>query len=1185
MQFLDGRPVYSATDLVGYLACSHLTDLERAKQLGLVQKPERSDPELEIIIKRGFEHEQAYIGRLRAQGREVHDVSGKRPEGIDRAEHYRALAAATRAAIERGDDVIFQACFFDGTWLGFADFLLRKDDPGAPLGWSYEVADTKLAHSVKAGALLQICVYNEMLAAIQGVYPDTMYVALGGKDKATQAFRTADFRAYFRAVRQRFLAHVAGPAPVYPPPSPSYPEPVEHCGVCSWDEICRKRRRDDDHLSLVANITAKTRASLVGREVETRRGLAGLELPMAPPLEGTRPEVLARVRRQAQLQVQGEDERRHIYELLEPQTRDDGTLDTTKGLLALPQPRPGDLYLDLEGDPFIGDDGMDYLFGLLQPEETGADGRPLFHAFWSRDAVGEVTAAGEKAAFEACIDKIMERLAVDPDIHVYHYAPYEPSHFGRLMGRYNTRQDEVDRLFRGDVLVDLYGVVRQGLQASVESYSIKKLEPFYGFRREVELRAANESIVEFEGWMELGSHGDGVGDEILQKIEDYNRDDVVSTLMLHRWLEERRDELAASRGEILPRPEVQDGQPKDDLKEYLRRIQEIAEPLTVDIPDEAAPGDLTGDQRARQLLAGVLGWHRREQKPEWWQFFSQMELPEEEMLTERSPLGGLELIGEVDGAARTYRYRFPEQEFELGLAMVNPFNGKDMPVEALDEDRREIVLRFPAKREIEHPAALVPQSIIRTTGQENRLLEVGAYVRDHGLEGDGEYRAARDMLRRRPPRVLGHTDGQPLRREGETAGEAALRLVKELDHSCLAIQGPPGSGKTWIGGRMILELVRQGKTVGVTANSHKVVGNLLDNVWTAQSDYPELADRPVRIRQKPSGTKDPTCQYAEPIGDADDVAAALIEGSVDVVGGTSWLWASDKIPNELVDVLFIDEAGQFSLANALAVSPVAKSVVLLGDPQQLDQPIKGSHPPGAEGSALGHLLGDDEIMPADRGLFMDKTWRLHPDICDYTSEVFYRSELFPQEGNERQSLAGAGWADGVGIRFVPVDHADARNDNASIEEARVIADIVGDLLDGRASWIDRELDTKAITPADILVITPYNAQRTRINAELARRGAAYGRVPVGTVDKFQGQQAPVSIYSMATSRPEDAPRGMEFLYSLHRLNVATSRARCLTLVVASPALVAARARTPREMILANALCRLDEVAAAQAPRT
>jgi superfamily I DNA and/or RNA helicase len=307
-----------------------------------------------------------------------------------------------------------------------------------------------------------------------------------------------------------------------------------------------------------------------------------------------------------------------------------------------------------------------------------------------------------------------------------------------------------------------------------------------------------------------------------------------------------------------------------------------------------------------------------------------------------------------------------------------------------------------------------------------------------------------------------------------------------------------------------------------------------------------------------------------------EIAEALRAGSATLVGGTAWLWSRDDML-DAIDVLVIDEAGQFSLANAVAVSTGARSLVLLGDPQQLDQPLKGTHPPGAERSALGHLLGNEAVMPADRGLFMEKTWRLHPDICSYTSEVFYVSALEPEEGNERQALQGRGTAEGEGIRFVRVEHEASRNDTDSEEEAAVIAAVVSDLLEG-AMWTDRDGVTAPIGPSDILVITPFNAQRRRITRRLRELGERHALVPVGTVDKFQGQQAPVSIYSMATSRPEDAPRGMEFLYSLNRLNVATSRARCLTLVVASPALVSVSARTPRQMQLANALCRLVEVA-------
>ena len=835
----------------------------------------------------------------------------------------------------------------------------------------------------------------------------------------------------------------------------------------------------------MANISARTRAALVERDIGTRRSLAVVELPLEPRLEGTSPEALERVREQARIQVQGEDEGRYIHELLEPHRTPDDELDTTKGLLALPAPSPGDLYLDLEGDPFAGEDGIDYLFGLLQPGERDANGDPRFHAFWSRDEQGRVTEAAEKAAFERTIDTIIEALDADPGLHVYHYAPYEPSHLGKLMGRYNTRQDEVDRLFRGDVLVDLYRVVRQGLRASVESYSIKRLEPFYGFRRDIELRDAGSSIVEFEHWLQLGGHG-GVGEEILDQITAYNRDDVVSTLELHRWLEEQRGALASTLGLELPRPQARDGEAEEGLSAWLQRVTAVAEPLVAGIPADESEREWTPDERGRVLLANLLGWHRREQKPDWWRWFSQLEATEEELLEAREPLAGLELVGVEDEARRTYRYRFPEQDFDVGKTPTDPATLKDLPVVETDLDRNEIVLRFPRRRAIEHPRALVAKTVVPCPAQEQRLLDIGQSVVDHGMAGEGPYRAARDLVLCRTPRIDGHVDGQPLRAEGESAADAARRLVKGLDRTCLAIQGPPGSGKTWIGGRMILDLVAQGKTVGVTAGSHKVIGNLLDNVWAAQDEHPAFADREVVIRQKPGDSGELTCAHAEGIQSAADVAAVLADGTADVIGGTAWLWSSAKIPTEAVDVLFIDEAGQFSLANALAVSAVAKSIVLLGDPQQLDQPLKGSHPVGAERSALAHLLGrDTAVMPPELGLFMDKTWRLHPDICSYTSEVFYESALLPESGNEQQALAGAGLADGEGIRFIAVDHADARNDNRSIEEARVIADLVCGLLEGRATWLDRELAKATIRPDDILVITPYNAQRTLIGANAA----------------------------------------------------------------------------------------------------
>jgi uncharacterized protein len=385
-----------------------------------------------------------------------------------------------------------------------------------------------------------------------------------------------------------------------------------------------------------------------------------------------------------------------------------------------------------------------------------------------------------------------------------------------------------------------------------------------------------------------------------------------------------------------------------------------------------------------------------------------------------------------------------------------------------------------------------------------------------------------------------------------------------LSGGWLAVQGPPGSGKTYLGAEVVVELVRLGRKVGVTANSHRVIGHLLDSV-AARAAEKGVA---VRIGQKPDRSGDCTSDAAEPYEDYGELLAALGSGEVNVVGGTAWLWSRPEFA-EAVDVQVIDEAGQLSLANAVAVSGAVRSLVLLGDPQQLDQPLQGTHPPGAEASALGHILDGKSTMPPGMGLFLERTRRLHPDLCRFTSEAFYEGRLASEPWLARQDLAGSGVLDGTGVRFVSVPHEGNRND--SPEEAAVVAGLIGELLAAGGTWTDAEGRRHELSLDDVLVVAPYNAQV----AEIAR---TLPGVRAGTVDKFQGQEAPVSLYSMATSSPEDAPRGMEFLYSLNRLNVATSRARCLAVVVANPDLIRVRARTPRQMQLANALCRFIELA-------
>jgi len=622
-------------------------------------------------------------------------------------------------------------------------------------------------------------------------------------------------------------------------------------------------------------------------------------------------------------------------------------------------------------------------------------------------------------------------------------------------------------------------------------------------------------------------------------------------------------------------PEAQEPKP---LTEPEQRVADLVAALTDGLPTE--PADRSPEQAAQWLLAQLLDFHRREDKAFWWRFYELAGMTDEELVDQREPLGRLEFVEDLgvmnQAGSRLQRFRFPLQDhgLKVGRAVINPETVQEDgmkpcgTVHELDEIGLTVVLRrSTAQLDQGMPKALIqseyfPPGEIRTS-----LLQTAEWALANGLDAPGPRRAGRDLLLRRPPRL--RVPEARLRRDDETPLEAAVRLGQALDGGLLAIQGPPGSGKTYSAAQMIVALVQAGRRVGVTANSHKVIGNALDRIHEAAIE----AELPIRIGQRHSSEEGPTSKHARPLGTNAEARAAILNGEVDVVGGTAWLWSRADLEAS-VDVLFVDEAGQFSLANAIAVAPAGRSLVLLGDPQQLEQPLLGSHPPGAGRSALGHVLGEEAVIGDDVGLFLAYSWRLHPDVCDFTSEVFYKGRLTWEPSLAIQALAGVPPADGTGVRWLPVVHTGDATE--SIDEARVIADLVRELLDTGATWTDRHGETKPIRLEDVVIVAPYNAHVERLSKVLAEAGLREARI--GTVDKFQGQEAPISIYSMATSTPEEAPRGLEFLYSLNRLNVATSRARCAAIVVASPELIRVQCHTPRQMQLANALCRLVEIA-------
>src|SRR5713226_1155831 len=1132
MQYLDGRPIVSPTDLTGFLECEHLTQLELAAARGDLKRPERDDPELEVLARRGLEHETQHLDGLRAGAARI--VEFAFPNG--NLASLKEAHAQTVAAMREGADVIYQATFFDGRWRCHADFLLRVDRPSDLGPYSYEVADAKLARKAKASAVLQCCVYSEQLAAVQGVDPEHLRLILG--DRTEEKLRYKDYAAYYRSVKRRFEETILGP------PLTTYPDPVEHCGICRWIDVCELRRRQDDHLCLVAGIRRDQTRRLLAVGVKTVAELGAS--PIGQPVAGVGELALKRLRQQARLQVTQRQTGDLAYEVLPP-------LGAHLGFESLPPPSPADLFFDIEGDPFVGDAGLEYLFGVLEM----VDGAPRYHGFWGHDP------DAEKRAFEQVVDFLIERVNGSPDLHVYHYAPYEPNALKQLASSYATREREVDRLLRGGVLVDLYRVVRQSVRVSLESYSLKELEAFYRGRRTTEIVDAAGSLVAYEDWLQSREQ------RLLDDIARYNEDDCRSTAQLRDWLEARRREAIALFRDI-PRPGPERGEPGEARRDLDERTAAGVDRLLVGVPEEEE--DRSPEQQAGYLLAHSLNWHRREEKSEWWEYYRKCSLTDEQLIDDRESIGGLEFRGEVrqDRQSDIFRYHFdPVQEYKVGVGdqPEDPRSqGRAGLVVALDPIAGWIELSRSLRGEIPHPTSLIPASPIPTKEQREALLRLGQSVAEHGFDGPGPYRAARDLLCLRPPRT---TPTLPLLGRGnQRATDAAIRLAPTLEESYLAIQGPPGSGKTTTGADILLELVKGGKRVGITANSHKVIGHLLDAVM----EKARRNGQPVRAMQKADERERCASQEVRCVGNPSEVEDALDAGDADIVAGTPWLYARGGMRDRL-DVLVVDEAGQMALANLLAIAQTARSLVLLGDPNQLRQPSHGIHPEGVDKSVLDHVIQDQPTMPPGYGLFLETTFRLHPALSRFISEVFYDGKLEADPSCARQALATSNGAGGVGLRFVPVEHAGNRT--VSPEEADRLSQIFKSLVG--LAWTDRDGVTRPLRVDDILVVAPYNAQVRRL-IETLPTGAR-----VGTVDKFQGQEAPVVIYSMATSSIDDAPRGLDFLFSLNRLNVATSRAQGLVIIVCSPELLKARCRTPQQMRLAGALCRFVEVEANSRP--
>lgn len=1126
--------LYSASDLCNFLDCEHLTQLDRQNLVSPLSETPDSEY-AELIQKKGHEHEARYLAYLKSQNNQVIDI-GLEASGLN------DKVKATHEAMHSGANVIYQAAFQDGIWMGHADFLLRVPHPSNLGEFSYEVADTKLARSSKAKFVVQLGFYSQMVAKVQGYTPYQMHVVLG--DMRTASYRFLDYDKYIQNLQSRFIENVNTLA------ASTYPDPCAKCDQCRWSGLCEEQRVRDDHLSQVANITKIQIKKLQKTGITRLEQLAQLDVSKGIPKIAQ--DTLGKITQQARLQYQARVSGKRDLEvlpLLDPTESEDSS---PRGFARLPKPSDGDLFFDMEGDP-LEEGGLEYLFGVYHFENK----EWCFKAFWAHNRLEE------KKAFEDFIDFVVKQLKIYPDAYIYHYASYEETALKRLMTAHGTRETQVDNLLRQQKLVDLYKVVKEAIRISEPSYSIKYVERFYrDEKRDTAVTQGAGSVVHYEHWKETRD------DKLLNEIEEYNKDDVISTLELRNWLIKNRPADLAWRSPTL----LKKGQGANDLNgmsEIELRLAAYKDKLIGQCADD--PTMWSQEDQFKNLVFQLLDFHRRSQKPEWWAKFAREEMSLDELKEDAETLAGLQLADTTNENKnidnKTHRFTYPEQETKLKSGDRAMLLNLDIEVDNLEIDESQKVVQFICSKPI--PLAnisLVPTNPLQTKPLPEAVMRFAKSV----IDNNNKYPAIESVLKRSIPRIVGKQAGKNLIDNDSNNVESVINVISNMDHTHLFIQGPPGAGKTYTGSKVIVALLKQGFKVGIASNSHKAIHNLLAKV----DEYAAKDQVEVRGAKKISkGNID--SRFESPSFDNNEKTEKIAKGitgeqGYNLVAGTAWFFASADM-NQKLDYLFVDEAGQIALANLVAMGTSTKNIVLLGDQMQLGQPVQGSHPGKSGDSTLDFLLDGLATIPPERGIFLANTWRLHPDICNFISEAVYDGRLKSEASTINQKIVLQANAHAAlkptGIKYIPAIHDGCSQ--RSEQEANLVREIIESLL--QQSFIDANGNVHSLTIKDILIVAPYNQQVNLLKRTLQRDAQ------VGTVDKFQGQEAQVVIMSMTTSSAEEMPRHIEFLFSKNRINVALSRARCLAIFIANPELMAIPCSTPEQMALVNTLCWIKEI--------
>ena len=929
--------------------------------------------------------------------------------------------------------------------------------------------------------------------------------------------------------------------------APTTPEPCSFCDYCDFTQSCEQRWRDEDSLVNVANILKSERIALNELGVTTIGGLVEYDVVGLESLDPrlTRRQVQAALQKQAEAaQPAGSPPFKRIVP-------DDQDPDAPwgRGLANLPEPSSSDVFFDIEGHPLWStEEGLVFLFGLLLDDGVGWVYREP--ALWAHDREQELEQA------RAVIDFLVDRRTLDPGMHVYHYNHTERSVLQRIV-RGTSHEEILDDLVDSGIFVDLHlDVLKNAFQVGVESYSLKQIERLVGFERHTDITGGSGAVIDYERYMH------DQDDQWLQTIARYNEDDVRATLAVRDWLVEQRTSDDAWRDAILLS--------EDD--DYEHPAAELVDAL-INYPDGSP----------ERLLADLLHYWHREYLAYHAAKILELSGEQAELLDSASSLGSLHINriepGEKDGQVRV-SFTWPEQDIaELPTAI-----GWHVLVDSrmrkawdLRLDAETHTGSFVTSSDLDDPQ-IAPTIVASTNFSNDKLLEALSDVARSilGRETERPVReAAFQILTRATTRY--HSTYAPPANGNLDSTQSIVEAALNLDRSCLIVQGPPGAGKTYSGSEIALHLARAGYSVGVVATGHKAIENFFDEMANEDAGHLHPGDETISMARYQSTQEEDTSGRVDVHKSASKLFRTVQKVKThryDITGGALRFFVTNDNRAVGFDYLIVDEAGQVSLADAVAVAASAHNVIFLGDPQQLAHVSQAGHPDGAGISVLRHLVGEGvAVVPRDRGVFLHTSYRMHPSICGFISSTFYDGKLHAAPDCSAIELGGPG----VGLTWIPMIHTG--RSVASVEEAERTLELVLSLLG--TQFVDRNGDAFVLEarPEHFMIVVPFNAQKRKIRELLASDPRTQALVDsVGTVDKFQGRQAAVVIYSMTSSSGGDAPRGIGFLFSRERFNVAISRAKAHAFVLGTNELLNTRAGSIDQMRMIAALSAFVESA-------